>query len=379
MNAPIGFGMFPLQIEDFAWGGEELGTQAMFFLIGLLAVVAIFIIIGALMNRGKLSAFNEGYIPAKRRRRSFSSFALYRIANDMGLDREKAKMLEFVLRNDNVSDLIKSLDSPELMDRHFKRAYRLIEQTSISEDELNNRLSLLFATRNIIETYTYSDTASISSTRQIHENTAAIIIVGDSDLNYPTRIISSQSDVLIVEHPTNNKGSHVPINKGSKVTLAFFTKSSKGFSVTSRVIGSIETMNRHILKLAHSNKIKKLSSRRFRRRQMTISTSFYLVKVAAAPGNDKGNRLLVDKRKFSGNIIDISVGGCSIRTSAPIKPGQKLKVEFTQEDDFTVAALGEVLRTNRTGYNTIMHIKFLKIPRKSLNFINAMVYEYADI
>jgi len=378
MNVPVGFGMFPLQtLDDFGWGGEGVGIQAIYLLIGLGVLIAIFVIIGALRNRGKISAFNEGYTPAKRQRRSFSSFALNRIANDIGLDREKTKMLEFVLRNDNVSDLMKSIDSPDLMDRHFKRAYRLIEKTSISDDELNNRLSVLFATRNIIETYTYADTATISSTRQIQENTAAIIILGEHNLNYPTRIISAQSDVLVVEHPSNSNGRPITINKGSKITLAFFTKSSKGFSVTSRVIGSIETMNRNILKLAHSNKIKKLSSRRFRRRQMTISTSFYLVKMAVS-ANEKGNRLIVDKRKFAGSIMDISVGGCSIRTSAPIKPGQKVKIEFSQDDDITVAALGEVLRTNRTGYNTVMHLKFLKIPRKSLNFINAMVYEYAD-
>jgi hypothetical protein len=36
------------------------------------------------------------------------------------------------------------------------------------------------------------------------------------------------------------------------------------------------------------------------------------------------------------------------------------------------------LRTNRTGVNTVMHIKFLKVPRKGLNSINAIVYEYND-
>jgi len=376
MNFPVR--LFPLQtLDDFGWGGEGVGTEALIFLVAVIVIIVIFLVIGALRSRGKISAFNDGYVPSKRQRRGFSSFSLNRVANNMGLDREKTKMLEFVLRNDNVTDLMKSIDSPDLMDRHFKRAYRLIEKTSISDDELNNRLSVFFATRNIIEVYTHAETATISSTRQIQENTAAIIILGENNLNYPTRIISAQSDVLVVEHPSNSNGRPVTINKGSKVTLAFFTKSSKGFSVTSRVIGSIETMNRNILKLAHSNKIKKLSSRRFRRREMTISTSFYLVKMATS-GNSNSNRLIVDKRKFAGNIMDISVGGCSIRTSAPIRPGQKIKVEFTQDDDFTVAALGEVLRTNRTGYNTVMHLKFLKIPRKSLNLINALVYEYAD-
>jgi hypothetical protein len=43
-----------------------------------------------------------------------------------------------------------------------------------------------------------------------------------------------------------------------------------------------------------------------------------------------------------------------------------------------IAALGQVLRTNRSGISTIMHIKFLRIPRRSLNIINALVYEYVD-
>jgi len=370
--------MFPLQATDlsfFQLHDDGLASEVMFFLIGIGILMAVFICIGIFKSRGKLAAFNEGYAPSKRRRKGFSGFALYRIASDIGLDREKAKMLEFVLRNDNVTNIAKSLESPDMMDRHFKRAYRLIEKTSISEEELNSRLSVFFATRNIIETYTHSEAAAVTSTRQLQENTAAVIILGGNEMNYPTRIVSSQSDVLIVEHPVNNKGSPVSIPKNSKITLAFFTKSSKGFSVTSRVMGSIETMNRHILKLAHSNKIRKLSSRRFRRRQTVISTRFFLVRVETL---HRGQRLLVDKRQFSGNIMDISVGGCSIRTNAPVKPGQKIKVEFTQEGNFTVAALGEVLRTNRTGYNTVMHIKFIKIPRKSLNIINAMVYEYAD-
>jgi len=376
MNGPANVGMFPLNadalIDAFGMQADGLGLQAILFLIGVALVVAALIVVSVLKNRGNLSALNDGRVTLKRRRKGFSSFTLHRIANDMGLDRDKAKMLEFVLRNDNVTDPVKSLDSPDLMDRHFKRAYRLIEQTSISEGELNNRLSVLFATRNIIENYT--DAVTVTSTRQIYDNTPAMVIQGDQ--NYPTKVISAQGETLIVDHPVNNKGTPLKVAKGSKVNIAFFTKSSKGFSVTSRVIGSMETMNRRILKLAHSNKIKKLSNRRFRRRQTIISSSFYLVNVDTTLGIKK--RLLVDKRKFVGNIMDISAGGCSIKTGSPIKAGQKLKIEFFHEDNFSVAALGEVLRTNRTGFNTVMHIKFLKIPRKSLNFINAMVYEYAD-
>jgi hypothetical protein len=92
-------------------------------------------------------------------------------------------------------------------------------------------------------------------------------------------------------------------------------------------------------------------------------------------GGGKKQRLTVDKRRLSGNIMDISVGGCSMKTNASIQSGARLKIEFTQ-GDIIVAALGQVLRTNRTGINTILHIKFLRVTRKSMNLINAFVYEY---
>ena len=88
--------------------------------------------------------------------------------------------------------------------------------------------------------------------------------------------------------------------------------------------------------------------------------------------------MVVDKRKFTGSVLDVSIGGCSIKTNSLVRAGQRLKIEFTREDDSVVVALGEVLRTERSGTSTIMHVKFLKVPRKSLNSINAMVYDYTD-
>ena len=109
---------------------------------------------------------------------------------------------------------------------------------------------------------------------------------------------------------------------------------------------------------------------------MVIASSFYLVYLEQGPRGEK--KMVGDKRRLTGNILDISLGGCSIKTSAPVNSGTRLKIEFTQGTKMTIAALGQVLRTNRSGATTIMHVKFLKIPRRSMNAINALVYEYAD-
>jgi hypothetical protein len=259
-----------------------------------------------------------------------------------------------------------------LLDKHFKKAFRIIERTSISQDEINNRLSVLFATRNKIEAK--ANSLSTTSTREIPENTAAVLAIGDT--NYPIRVISSKGDSLIVENPLSATGEPLEMEKGSLVTVSFFPEPNKGFAVDSRVLGTTETIDgHHVLQLVHSGQIKKLSKRRFRRRQTVITTAFYFVFMEEGK---KNGEVTIDKRRFAGNIMDISIGGCSIKTSVPVNNGQKLKIEFTREDDSIVAALGEVLRTNRAGTDTIMNIKFIKVPRRSLNSINAMVYEYTD-
>ena len=61
----------------------------------------------------------------------------------------------------------------------------------------------------------------------------------------------------------------------------------------------------------------------------------------------------------------------------PIQVGARFKIEFIL-CDINLAALGQVLRTNRTGVNTIIHIKFLKLTQKSMNVINSFVYEYSQ-
>jgi len=338
------------------------------------AVIGLIILILIILNllKGKLPGASGSSSGGGSPRR-FSIIALHRLAGSIGLDREQTKMLEFVLRSDSVTDPQRSLNSPNLLDRHFKRAYRLIERTSISEDELNNRLAVLFATRNIIDSS--SGSASTSSTRQIPENAAAVLVI--DSVSYPVRVISSRGDSLVVENPMSSTGNPLILARGSKVSLSFFTKSSKGFSVETRVLGSSETADGPVLQLVHSGQIKKLSNRRFRRRQTVIATAFYLVHVTET-GRKNERKMTVDKRRFTGNILDISIGGCSIKTTAPVNTGQRLKIEFTREDNSVVAALGEVLRTNRNGVSTIVHVKFLKVPRRSLNSINAMVYEYAD-
>ncbi|MCL2184883.1 MAG: PilZ domain-containing protein [Treponema sp.] len=337
------------------------------FLIVMAVIIGVLIVVNAAKkgsSKGGKSGSSGGGFGG-----IFSTFTLHRIARNIGLSNPQVKMLDFVFKTDGVTDPEKSIATPALLDRHFRRAYRVIEQTSGNDAEVQKRLALLFSTRNLLES---SPIGAISSSKQLKDDTVLTITHGNE--KFEIAVVSSKEDNLIVETPKTVLGSHVKIPRGTRISVLFFTKSNKGFSFESRIVGYGSTQGIPTLMIAHSNQLRFLSQRRFRRRQSVIACFMFLVYVE---GSGKKQRLIVDKRRSNGSIADISVGGCSIKTMSPIQVGAKFKIEFTQRDT-NVAALGQVLRTNRTGMNTTIHVRFLRVSQKSMNIINAFVYEYAN-
>jgi hypothetical protein len=362
----------PLQFQMRDFSRQTNPRDVIIFFVGLGIFVFILVLVNVIKKRYNPPALRGG-IGGGASTRHFSGFTLHRIANSLGLSRDQTRMLEYVLKNDGVVDVERSINSPTLLDRHFRRTYRIIERTASTEEEAQERLALLFSTRIILESAGGGGGESIASTRQVPEKSAAVLSAGQD--SYPVKIVSSKGDNLVVENPQNALGTPVRLPRGGKVILSFFTKSSKGFSFETRVLGSADSADGPILQLVHSNQIKRLAQRRFRRRQAVIGADFFFVRVEE---RRREKKMVVDKRRLTGNILDISIGGCSIKTNVSVPSGTRLKIEFAPAGEAGVAVLGQVLRTNRTGISTIMHIKFLKVPRRSMNAINALVFEYAE-
>jgi len=357
------------QITDFIW--EEDPMQVKIVLIALAAIIAIAIVVNILRN----GIGTEGKGIMQMTPRKFNAFTLFRIASSYGLDREQTKTLEYVLRNSAVDNPERVMNNIALMDRHFKRAYRAIEKNSSTDEEAQERLAKLFSLRNVIEVA--ADPGSASPPR-LSENTPAVLIV-EKD-NYHVKVLSARGNNVVTEVPRSPLGSPARIGKGKNVTLSFFTKSSEGFSLSGHVAGYLETDRGSGLQITHTGKLKPLVKRMYRRKQVSIRCDIFIVHLSEPEGKKKPPRLILDSRKFAGTVLDISAGGCAIKTSASIQAGLRLKISIDYDDGQFIHVLGQVLRTNRSGTaGTILHIKFLKIPRRAFNSINAMVYEYDDI
>jgi len=306
--------------------------------------------------------------------RRFTAFTLHRIASSYGLNREQKKLLEYVFRNDEVTDPERVMKTPALLDRHFKRTFRIIEKNSTTDEDAQARLIKLFSLRNIIES---SSGTSDNTSARLSDNTPAILGTGKD--SYPVKVLSSRGQNVVVEYPKNILGTPIRIVKGTKVSLSFFTKSSNGFSYDGTAGGAVNTDRGQGLQITRTGETKPLVKRRFRRKAANFRCEFNFVRVEEiGTGKKKESKLIVDNKKYIGMIQDISVGGCALKTSAPVQAGSRLKINVDYDDSHVINVLGQVIRTNRSAAGTILHIKFLKVPRRSFNTISTFVFGYND-
>jgi len=366
--ASIGY-LFLLQQSYFKEDNPVEGT----ILIVSIAIIVVVAIIVHFVRHG-FSRKITGSSKAAVTPRKFNSFTLYKIASSYGLDREQTKLLEYVFRNDGVNDPERVMKNPTVLDRHFKRAFRTIEKNSSTEEDAQERMVKLFSLRNSIES---STGISNSETARLSENTPAILSAGKE--SYPVKVLSSRGRNVIIEFPRNSLGTPVRLTKGTKISLSFFTKSSNGFSYDGQIGGTLNTDRGQGLQVTHDGKMKPLVKRKFRRKQTEIHCEFNFVNLEeTGTGKKKTNKLVVDNRKFTGTVQDISIGGCSLKSSAPIQVGSRLKISIEYDDNYLITVLGLVIRSNRSVAGTIMHVKFLKVPRKAFNSISTLVFGYND-
>ena len=370
--------LFFLQSFNYKLFKDDDPKQGMILLIAVGAIILFSVMFHIFRNgistsgMGRTKSRTGSVTPRK-----FNAFALYRIASSYGLDRDQTKLLEYVFRIDSVADPERVMSNPALLDRHFRRAYKAIGRNSESEEDAQQRLVKLFSLRNIIEAAPGMGGTTTTSSH-IAENTPAVLVC-DKD-SYPVKVLSSRGQNIVVDIPRNALGTPVRLSRGTRVSLSFFTKSSKGFSFDGHIVGAVDTNSGPGLQILHTGKVKPLVKRMYRRKQATIRCEFFMVFLdESGGGRKKTQKLVVDSKRFTGNVLDVSIGGCSIKTTASVQVGSRLKITIDYSDNYLINVLGQVLRANRSGpTGSIIHIKFLKVPRRAFNSINAFVFGYDE-
>jgi hypothetical protein len=348
---------------------EDDPNQARIVIIAI-AVLIAFVLVFRLIRRGGKSPVGSGgtYASAK----SYNVFTLRRAAAPYGLDGEQVKLLDYVFRNDNVTDPVRIMGDSAALDRHFRRAYRNIDSDTRDEARTQQNLSKLFVLRNTIEAAPIEDESS-----QPVENSQALIRYGKD--NYNVRLYTSQGRNIITEPPKSALGTSLRVSSGTNVNLTYLSRSNNSYSLPCSYAGVVQTEHGPGFKMNRSGRAKTLTKRQTRRRQIDLRCEFFLVSlVESGKGRNKTSKLIVSPKRYPGTIRDISAGGCSIRTAVPVQAGSRLKINCNLGNGDIATVLGQVIRSNRSATVTVLHVKFLKVPMSAFNSINTLVFGYSD-
>ncbi|MCX7024043.1 MAG: PilZ domain-containing protein [Spirochaetes bacterium] len=351
------------------WSRGDPGSASAFMIVVgiLLAILILFNMVKSF--RGKGGNALSGAPVASR-----TSFL--RSARRRGIPDADVSFLNDIARAIGTVNPEFVFQNTQKLDSFFRDAFKYIEKHSESETVADEEKARLFSIREGI-TQRAIQGSPISSTRELDRNTTLSIVSPDESIR-PSVVRIVEPGGLGVERPLDEFGEGVRIPRGTRLTVFFYRKAHQGYTFTTRAAGYQDAGGSNLLVLKHSDAVSALPARSNLRREIDAPCRFSQVhQVPAKERGKTGKGLVVDKLEIHGTIVDISAGGCAIKTATLFGSGTLVKITFEAADGIQ-AAIGSVVRISSMQSGGIMHIRFARISKKAVNAVLSWVYGYTD-
>ncbi len=345
--------------------------QNVLTMVVLIALIVLGVVGAIVSNR-------RGGTPGGQR---FSKMAFKRQAKALGLESHQIRELISLVKRLRLRTPMRMLSDPAYMNYVMRRAVRAIDAGGLPEVDREVEKALIFQIKRVL-TMNAPGKRSLGSSRRIQPGTEVRITDNGNDW-YDTVMTSSAKDTFAVKVPYDRRGNDVLWDKGTRLAVQLVGGGDDGtvYSFPTRVMGITRSRGASNIVLAHTDHVRQSQKRKHPRREFDRPAFFWPVNVVTVGTGRKAKKQAVvnNARRGYGRIEDVSAGGCAIRSSAPLKAGTLLKVEFETDDKQVLTAFGKVRGTEKTPSRYgLMHIMFTKMSRKNLNQINAYVYGITD-
>ena len=351
----------------------EADTSTIIIAVSIIVGFVIFMIIAGVASNRNQRKTAGGTI-------RYSRGAFRRRARQLGLSKAHLKTLEYVREKYHVKTPMALLANSKQLDFYLGKAITDIGGQVAAEEVKEAQKLSLFRIKQIIERNS-SSTAAYTNSKQLKPG-QQLTVSSENEVRYGSRIVTLLKDGVAVEVPQNEAGDLVRWKKWAPVSVFFWKSNGEGFSFQSKVTGYNTVKGVKSVIVQHSNKIEASKQRRFRRKSIESPCYFAPIRVMTlGSGRNRQKKAYIDKSKsMLGTIIEISVGGCSIRATRPLPKASLVKVDFEAERNITISSYGKVVNVRKeSSRSTTMHIMFTRLSKKNLNLINTYIYEYGAV
>ncbi len=362
--------MIPLlPVAQEFWGRRNDSPASWIFLIVLGAVAVIAMIVNAVK-----AATKGGGVHRLASAPSSSKSSFMRAARRRGIPDQDAVFLHDFAKALGTLNPEFVFQNTQKLDAFFRDAFNYIDKRSESEAVAEEGKARLFSIREGITQRALLG-APISSTRELDRNTTLSIVTPDDSIR-PSVVRVVESGGLGVERPLDEYGDPIRVGRGTKLTVFFYRKAHQGYTFTTHAAGYQEIEGSTLLVLRHSDSIRPLPARTNLRREIDAPCRFSQVRQEPARGK-QARRLVVDSLEIRGTIVDISAGGCAVKSATNFAPGALLKITFEAADGIQTA-LASVVRVTALSSGCVLHVRFARISKKAVNAVLSWVYGYAE-
>ncbi len=310
--------------------------------------------------------------PVKFNRRSF-----IRKCSSLGLTKVQANTLANLVLKYKIHNPYAVFTHGNQLDAILRKSITDIE-TQVSTDQVKEAQKItIYRIKQTLER-NGNRSKAVSSTSSIPAG-QSIAISPETGGRYQSKINTNLRNYISATVPTTVSGSQVRWKKWTPVKVFFWKRNGQGFTFNSKVTGYSMIRGVPSVLLQHSNKVKQAQQRKYRRKEISRPAYFFPIRVVpVGVGKKEKKRAIVESdRGALGNLIDISAGGCAIKTTKPIPKSGLIKLQFETGEGHSIWCFGKVINVRKAPpMGGIMHIVFTKVTHKNLNSINSFVYDY---
>ena len=334
----------------------------------VLGIIALAIVLFAVISR-RGAANRSGGSGARYTRARFR-----RAADGLGLNPLQIKTLENLVQKYSVANPYSIFMNETSLDSLLQKAIAEVNSQSQTPDVKEAHKATLYRIKQLVEQNSQKKQVKESGQIALGQE---VSLTGPSGTKYPSRVAAVLKDHLAVEVPVDDEGNQIRWKPWTTVQVFFFKPNGQGFSFETRVGGYNAVRGTECALLKHSNSVQQAAQRRFRRKSLERPAYFYAVQImSTGEGRNQRKQAVAQTKGALGTILEVSAGGCSIKSSFPIAKGSLIKVEFETERGRKVIVFGKVRAVRRASpLGGTMHVQFTKVSTQYLNRINSFVYE----
>jgi hypothetical protein len=278
-----------------------------------------------------------------------------------------------------ISNPLYLLRNEKILDELFSRAFHALQTGDTATKDAEVSKTILFTLREAIDNYRKLSTV-IKSTRSV-ERGMELLLVTPQEEQYPTVVLENSARGLVCRLPRDEFGNEIRLPIWSKVDLFFSTDNGQSYRCTTRILryesGTRETYGI----IAHTDSLKPLPNRQHERMEINLSCRFRHVRVAnVVSGKQTIHKFYPEGTDYPATICDISAGGCSLKTLYPPQVKDYIEIQCTLDGKSPDTMTGKVINLADSGGSsgTVVHIKFAKMPRATMNRIFSLTLNLGD-